>query len=108
MRNSAIAWPLVGAAVAVGLGLLPALAGGPSPADDPLPASADEARPSAPLMIDARVIGDQKRTRLIIDLTANVEIAVFTLADPYRVVVDLPELRFGLPEDAGDEGRGLI
>ena len=44
----------------------------------------------------------------IADLTANIDVAVFTLANPYRVVVDLPELRFGLPDDAGSEGRGLI
>jgi N-acetylmuramoyl-L-alanine amidase len=108
MRNSAIAGLFIGATVAVGLGVLPALAGGSAAPDDPLPPSADEARPSAPLMIDARIIGDQKRTRLIIDLTANIEIAVFTLADPYRVVVDMPELRFGLPDSSGNEGRGLI
>jgi N-acetylmuramoyl-L-alanine amidase len=64
---------------------------------DPLPASADE-RADGTLMIDARIIGDQKRTRFIIDLTANIEIAVFTLADPYRVVVDLPELASAFPK----------
>lgn len=94
--------------LAVGLGGLPAFAGDPTAAPDPLPASADEARPTAPLMIDARIVGDQKRTRFIADLTANVDIAVFSLADPYRVVVDLPELRFGLPDNAGSEGRGMI
>jgi N-acetylmuramoyl-L-alanine amidase len=86
----------------------PALAGNPPPVADPLPASADEARPAAPLMIDARIVGDQKRTRFIADLTANIDISVFTLAEPYRVVVDLPELRFGLPETAGSDGRGMI
>jgi N-acetylmuramoyl-L-alanine amidase len=59
-------------------------------------------------MIDARVVGDQKRTRFIADLTANIDIAVFTLADPYRVVVDMPELRFGLPDSAGSDGRGMV
>ena len=109
MRISAIAGLLLTSAVlAGGLAGAPALAVEPAAAPDPLPASADEARPTAPLMIDARIIGDQKRTRFIVDLTASVEIAVFTLADPYRVVVDLPELRFGLPDSAGSDGRGLI
>jgi N-acetylmuramoyl-L-alanine amidase len=108
MRILAIAAHLSVAAMAVGLGVLPAAAVDPGAPADPLPASADEARPTAPLMIDARIVGDQKRTRLIVDLTANVDIAVFTLADPYRVVVDLPELRFGLADSAGSEGRGLI
>jgi N-acetylmuramoyl-L-alanine amidase len=93
--------------LAAGLAAAPAFAGDPA-APDPLPASADEARPTAPLMIDARVVGDPKRTRFIADLNANIDVAVFMLADPYRVVVDLPELRFGLPENAGSEGRGMI
>jgi N-acetylmuramoyl-L-alanine amidase len=94
--------------LAVGFGSVQALAGDPPPRADPLPPSADEARPTEPLMIDARIVGDQKRTRFIADLTANIDIAVFTLADPYRVVVDMPELRFGLPDTAGSEGRGMI
>src|SRR5882724_8077535 len=101
MRISAIAALLSAAALAVGLGVLPSAAAESSAAADPLPASADEARPTAPLMIDARIVGDQKRTRFIVDLTANVDIVVFTLPDPYRVIVDLPELRFGLPANAG-------
>jgi N-acetylmuramoyl-L-alanine amidase len=108
MRISAIAARLTAAAFAVGLGILPAAAVDSGAAADPLPASADDARPTVPLMIDARIVGDQKRTRFIVDLTANVDIAVFTLPDPYRVIVDLPELRFGLPANAGSEGRGLV
>src|SRR6516162_431184 len=99
---------LVAILLVAGLADAPAFAENPAPATDPLPTSADEARPAAPLMIDARLVGDQKRTRFIADLTANIDIAVFTLADPYRVVVDMPELRFGLPDSAGSDGRGMI
>lgn len=62
----------------------------------------------APVATDARLAGDEQRTRLVIDLTAAAPIKAFTLADPYRVVVDLPEVTFRLPEKAGREGRGLI
>jgi N-acetylmuramoyl-L-alanine amidase len=58
--------------------------------------------------MDARLAGDDKRTRLIVDLNGKVDLAAFTLADPYRVVVDLPELSFDLPAGAGRNGRGLI
>jgi len=61
-----------------------------------------------PIATDARIAGDEQRTRLIIDLSASAEIRAFTLADPYRVVIDLPEVAFRLPETAGREGRGLI
>lgn len=56
----------------------------------------------------ARLAGDDQRTRLIVDLSAAAPIRAFTLADPYRVVIDLPEVSFRLPEAAGREGRGLI
>ncbi|NJL08312.1 MAG: N-acetylmuramoyl-L-alanine amidase [Methylacidiphilales bacterium] len=58
--------------------------------------------------IDVRLAGDLVRTRMILDLTAAVEMRVFTLADPYRVVVDVAGLDFRLPADAGHHGRGLI
>src|SRR5206468_2546894 len=32
----------------------------------------------------------------------------FTLSDPYRVVVDLPQVTFNLPPKTGDSGRGLV
>ena len=48
------------------------------------------------------------RTRLIVDLTRKIEIAAFTLADPYRVVIDLPQVTSSFPREAGEQGRGLI
>ncbi|WP_371811390.1 N-acetylmuramoyl-L-alanine amidase [Stappia sp. 28M-7] len=57
---------------------------------------------------EARVAGDATRTRFIMDLSAPVEFAVSTLSDPYRVVIDLPQVRFDLPPTAGQDGRGLI
>jgi N-acetylmuramoyl-L-alanine amidase len=58
--------------------------------------------------VDARLAGDEKRTRLIFDLTRTVELHAFVLGDPYRVIVDLPNVTFDLPKTAGREGRGLI
>jgi N-acetylmuramoyl-L-alanine amidase len=57
---------------------------------------------------DVRVAGDDKQTRIIFDLTNKIDLAVFTLANPYRVVVDLPQVQFRLPAKAGEAGRGLI
>jgi len=63
--------------------------------------------PRKPIMFDARIVGDENRVRFVADLSATVDAAVFTLADPYRIIVDLPEVRFALPELAGSEARGL-
>lgn len=57
---------------------------------------------------DARVGGDRERTRFVADLSQKVDFRLFTLADPYRVIVDLPDVRFQLPPGVGEEGRGLV
>lgn len=55
-----------------------------------------------------RIGGDDKKTRFVVDLDRKIDVAAFTLADPYRVVVDLPQVTFKFPAKAGEQGRGLI
>ncbi len=55
-------------------------------------ASADAEGASA-YVLDARVVGDENRVRFIADLSKPVDAAVFTLADPYRIVIDMPEVQ---------------
>ncbi|HEX5508202.1 MAG TPA: N-acetylmuramoyl-L-alanine amidase, partial [Pseudolabrys sp.] len=61
-----------------------------------------------PTATDVRVGGDGKQTRFVMDFSEKVDVATFTLADPYRVVVDLPQVVFKLPARVGEHGRGLI
>ena len=61
-----------------------------------------------PVATDVRLGGDDKQTRLVVDLSQKVDLAAFTLADPYRVVIDLPQVAFKLPAKAGEQGRGLV
>jgi N-acetylmuramoyl-L-alanine amidase len=68
------------------------------------PVSAD----SFPVATDARLGGDDTQTRFVVDLSRKVDLHVFTLADPYRIVVDIPQVTFRLPPKAGETGRGLI
>jgi N-acetylmuramoyl-L-alanine amidase len=63
---------------------------------------------NAAIASDARLGGDETRTRFIVDLSSNVEFFAFTLADPYRVVIDLPQIGFHVPAKTGQAGRGLI
>lgn len=58
--------------------------------------------------LDARLAGDASRTRLVIDLNRKIEARAYTIADPNRVVIDLPEVSFDLPVGAGKQSRGLI
>lgn len=56
----------------------------------------------------ARIAGDDARTRFVFDLSASVEMAIFTLSDPYRIVIDLPPLEFKFDQTTNSAGRGLI
>jgi N-acetylmuramoyl-L-alanine amidase len=42
------------------------------------------------------------------DISQTVGLRAFTLADPYRVVVDLPQIAFRLAPKIGETGRGLV
>ncbi len=46
-------------------------------------------------------------TRLVLDITEKVDFHTFTLADPYRVVVDLPPLRWRA-KPGEDDNKGVI
>jgi N-acetylmuramoyl-L-alanine amidase len=61
-----------------------------------------------PIASDARLAGDAKQTRFILDLDKSIQFRAFALADPYRVIVDLPQVNFQLPAGAGGAGRGLV
>jgi N-acetylmuramoyl-L-alanine amidase len=54
------------------------------------------------------VAGTQTRTRFVIALEREAPFQVSSLANPNRVVVDLPEVRFGLPPPLGAEAAGLV
>src|ERR1700683_2533398 len=63
---------------------------------------------SFPVATDVRLGGRAGQTRLAMRLARTIEVGAFTLADPYRVVLDIPQVTFQLPPKAGENGRGLI
>ena len=54
-----------------------------------------------PIASDARLAGDAKQTRFVLDLDKTIPFRAFALADPYRVVVDIPQVNFQLPAGTG-------
>ncbi|KRQ15448.1 N-acetylmuramoyl-L-alanine amidase [Bradyrhizobium sp. DASA03076] len=77
-----------------------------------LNAAESPSRPSVaaanfPVASAARLAGDGKQTRFILDLDQTVTFRATTLADPYRVVVDVPQVNFQLAPGTG-AGRGLV
>jgi N-acetylmuramoyl-L-alanine amidase len=83
---------------------------------DSIPAErANLARPAMPvppdlfpIASDARLGGDATRTRLVMDLSRPIQVTAFTLADPYRVVIDLPQITFQLAARTGTSPKGLV
>jgi len=64
--------------------------------------------PSLPVAYDARLAGDTNQTRFVLDLDKPVAFRAFALPDPYRIVLDMGQVDFRLPIDAGVNGRGLV
>ncbi len=49
-----------------------------------------------------------QRTEFSLRLSRGVRVEVFTLAKPYRVVIDMPDAVFDLPDGTGRKGAGAI
>jgi N-acetylmuramoyl-L-alanine amidase len=57
------------------------------------------------ILLNAQIGGDSQRTRFVAFLSKKVDYRIFSIADPYRIVVDLAETDIQVP---GDKARGLI
>jgi N-acetylmuramoyl-L-alanine amidase len=64
--------------------------------------------PGFPVASDARLAGDAKLTRFVLDLDKTIQFHAFALDDPYRVVIDIAQVNFRLPPGTGTSGRGLV
>lgn len=75
------------------------------------PAAADwavEVKERGVAATHGEITGDGRLTRLSLTFSATIPYQVFTLPNPYRVIIDLPDVGFRLPTGTGQEGRGMI
>lgn len=86
-----------------------------SAGDDPLGALLERiAAPPAeqvsqqPVVIDLDFVRQEGRTRLEVELSDPVGVQIFTLTDPNRVVIDMPEVLWRLGDDAALAGSGVV
>jgi N-acetylmuramoyl-L-alanine amidase len=56
----------------------------------------------------AEISTDARGTRFIVTFSNRLRYQIFTLADPYRVIIDMADVGFRLASDAGRQGRGVI
>ena len=61
-----------------------------------------------PVATDVRLGGDEAQTRFVVDLSQKIDVRAFALANPYRVVIDMPQVTFQFRPKTGESGRGLI
>ena len=61
-----------------------------------------------PVATGARLGGDADKTRFVLDVSTELGFSVYVLEKPYRVIVDLPEVNFQLPDGIGQKGQGLV
>ena len=61
-----------------------------------------------PEVTELRIGEHPDMTRVVIDVSSPVTYKIFMLPDPYRVVIDLPEVTWEVPPGAGDSGAGLV
>lgn len=61
-----------------------------------------------PSVSDIRIGQHPDKTRLVLDLSEAPNYRVFLLPNPYRVVIDLPELDWSVPESNLPKGAGAI
>ena len=73
-----------------------------------LPGTVSNLRADESIAKDARLGGDTQRTRFVTVLSKKVKFAIRTLANPYRVVIDLSDVKLNLPSGRGKESRGLV
>src|SRR5882672_9843965 len=80
------------------------------PAPQNLPGLSVGTRPQGPLPIvmSARIGEHQDRTRLVIELSDPVNLRAFALANPDRVVIDMPEVSWRLGAPPRPSGYGPV
>ena len=61
-----------------------------------------------PAITDARLGVEPGLTRVVISLTQRSDFQVFTLVDPYRVVIDMSEVDWKVPSGTKLRGQGLV
>jgi N-acetylmuramoyl-L-alanine amidase len=110
LANGANRRVLLGCSLLCVAAFLWAKSAGPSAAENAAELSppGPAATSNFPVASGARLAGDDKQTRFILDLDKTIQFRAFTLADPYRVVMDIPQVTFQFAPGTGNVGRGLV
>jgi N-acetylmuramoyl-L-alanine amidase len=106
-RGGALGFAFSMAAAVAGAQPTPAVNPGHVP-DSLIDASLPAKSPSVPVVLSARVGEQPDRTRFVIELSDPLQLRVFTLTNPNRVVVDMPEVLWRLQGPDRPTGTGAV
>lgn len=62
----------------------------------------------SPTVVGIKIDGNGTRTRVVAEVTADTGFSVLALPGPYRVVLEVPDVRFDLPSGIGRKKKGLV
>ncbi|HEY9081120.1 N-acetylmuramoyl-L-alanine amidase [Magnetovibrio sp.] len=77
-------------------------------APEPVNAAQLPTMPASAQVSDVRIGQHGERTRIVLDVDRSLKFEVFTLPDPYRVVVNLPEVDWKFDNQHMAENKGLL
>jgi N-acetylmuramoyl-L-alanine amidase len=79
------------------------------PAADPIAGLiAQHSDQALPVVIGARLGEHPDKTRFVVELSDPVQVRVFTLANPDRVVIDMPEVLWRIGDNDRPTGKGAV
>src|SRR6185312_4591518 len=87
---------------------LPVAPAKPMPATGAGPSPGGNAGGNLPIVLSARIGEHEDRTRFVIELSDPVNLRTFTLTNPDRVVVDMPEVSWRLGAPPRPSGFGAV
>ena len=61
-----------------------------------------------PTATAARLTADASTTTFELDLTSGLTVEIFTLGNPYRVIIDMPDVAFKMKSGTGQQPLGLV
>ncbi len=68
----------------------------------------DEADDGAVVVQAVRTTGDGKKAKFVLDVSRPIGFSVFALSEPYRLVIDLPDLTFEMTHSMTQVERGMV
>jgi N-acetylmuramoyl-L-alanine amidase len=73
-----------------------------------LMAGAGQSLAESPVVTGIRIEGSDTRTRIVAEVTAETGFIVSAVGEPYRITLDIPDVRFDLPTGTGRKKKGLV